>query len=177
MARTLRMARRNGGRLQGRGSGHFRDRHQGNLSMFHFFPCRPPITSAPAISCSWRLLVWALIFLALVFDFLNGLHDAANSIATVVSTRVLSPRTGGRLGRVFQLRRLRYFSSQSRRHHSEGHRRSTSGPRSGHGQSFDRRHVAGVMRLEYLHLVPGPAHQFLPCPHWRHGRGRSGNYR
>ncbi|MGH7298465.1 MAG: inorganic phosphate transporter, partial [Polyangiaceae bacterium] len=29
---------------------------------------------------------------AYVFDFLNGFHDAANSIATVVSTRVLSPR-------------------------------------------------------------------------------------
>jgi PiT family inorganic phosphate transporter len=33
-----------------------------------------------------------LIALALFFDFLNGFHDAANSIATVVSTRVLSPR-------------------------------------------------------------------------------------
>src|SRR5919205_909752 len=33
----------------------------------------------------------ALIFVALAFDFLNGVHDAANSIATVVSTRVLSP--------------------------------------------------------------------------------------
>ena len=32
-----------------------------------------------------------LIAVALLFDFLNGLHDAANSIATVVSTRVLSP--------------------------------------------------------------------------------------
>ncbi|MCR4428565.1 MAG: inorganic phosphate transporter [Caldiserica bacterium] len=32
------------------------------------------------------------IFFALVFDFLNGFHDAANSIATVVSTRVLSPK-------------------------------------------------------------------------------------
>ena len=31
--------------------------------------------------------------MALVFDFLNGFHDSANSIATVVSTRVLSPRT------------------------------------------------------------------------------------
>ena len=29
---------------------------------------------------------------ALAFDFLNGFHDAANSIATVVSTRVLSPK-------------------------------------------------------------------------------------
>ena len=35
--------------------------------------------------------VAALIFVALSFDFLNGFHDAANSIATVVSTRVLSP--------------------------------------------------------------------------------------
>src|SRR5215470_11107273 len=32
-----------------------------------------------------------LILTALVFDYLNGFHDAANSIATVVSTRVLSP--------------------------------------------------------------------------------------
>jgi PiT family inorganic phosphate transporter len=36
--------------------------------------------------------VFFLVFLALVFDFTNGLHDAANSVATVVSTRVLSPR-------------------------------------------------------------------------------------
>jgi len=33
----------------------------------------------------------ALIFVALAFDFMNGFHDAANSIATVVSTRVLKP--------------------------------------------------------------------------------------
>src|SRR5436853_5285972 len=33
-----------------------------------------------------------LIITALIFDFLNGLHDAANSIATIVSTRVLRPR-------------------------------------------------------------------------------------
>ena len=33
-----------------------------------------------------------IILFALAFDFLNGFHDAANSIATVVSTRVLSPR-------------------------------------------------------------------------------------
>jgi PiT family inorganic phosphate transporter len=37
--------------------------------------------------------VWLLLALALLFDFLNGFHDAANSVATVVSTRVLSPRT------------------------------------------------------------------------------------
>src|SRR5918997_3000374 len=33
-----------------------------------------------------------LIAIALLFDFLNGLHDAANSIATIVSTRVLKPQ-------------------------------------------------------------------------------------
>src|SRR6478672_1438825 len=38
------------------------------------------------------LYVWLLILLALAFDFLNGFHDAANSVATVVSTRVLSPQ-------------------------------------------------------------------------------------
>jgi inorganic phosphate transporter, PiT family len=36
-------------------------------------------------------IVAALILVALTFDFINGFHDAANSIATVVSTRVLSP--------------------------------------------------------------------------------------
>jgi len=38
------------------------------------------------------LLVATVVAVALVFDFVNGFHDAANSIATVVSTRVLSPR-------------------------------------------------------------------------------------
>src|SRR5664280_3065388 len=33
-----------------------------------------------------------LVLVALVFDFLNGFHDSANSISTVVSTRVLSPK-------------------------------------------------------------------------------------
>ena len=38
------------------------------------------------------LLLIVTILIALAFDFLNGFHDAANSIATVVSTRVLSPK-------------------------------------------------------------------------------------
>jgi inorganic phosphate transporter, PiT family len=37
-------------------------------------------------------LVIVIVLIALVFDFLNGFHDAANSIATIVSTRVLTPR-------------------------------------------------------------------------------------
>src|SRR4051812_50103679 len=38
------------------------------------------------------LALIGVIAVALGFDFVNGFHDAANSIATVVSTRVLSPR-------------------------------------------------------------------------------------
>ncbi len=38
------------------------------------------------------IVVVIVIAVALAFDFLNGFHDAANSIATVVSTKVLSPR-------------------------------------------------------------------------------------
>ena len=44
------------------------------------------------VSASLALVI-ALVTLALIFDFLNGVHDAANSIATVVSTRVLAPHT------------------------------------------------------------------------------------
>ena len=38
------------------------------------------------------IIAFLIVLVALVFDFTNGFHDAANSIATVVSTRVLSPR-------------------------------------------------------------------------------------
>jgi inorganic phosphate transporter, PiT family len=36
-------------------------------------------------------LLIVIIVLALIFDYINGFHDAANSIATVVSTKVLTP--------------------------------------------------------------------------------------
>lgn len=39
------------------------------------------------------LLFISIIVLAIIFDYINGFHDAANAIATVVSTKVLSPRT------------------------------------------------------------------------------------
>ena len=45
----------------------------------------------PALD-SALLVTAAIIFVALIFDFTNGVHDAANSIATIVSTRVLTPR-------------------------------------------------------------------------------------
>lgn len=36
-------------------------------------------------------LLVIIITLALIFDYINGFHDAANSIATIVSTKVLTP--------------------------------------------------------------------------------------
>jgi PiT family inorganic phosphate transporter len=39
----------------------------------------------------YSILLISVIALALIFDFINGFHDAANSIATVVSTKVLTP--------------------------------------------------------------------------------------
>src|SRR5439155_26851856 len=45
------------------------------------------VTASSAV----RTAIVILIFVAFVFDFINGFHDAANSIATVVSTRVLTP--------------------------------------------------------------------------------------
>src|SRR5918911_50866 len=44
-----------------------------------------------AVALALPVLI-GLILVALAFDFLNGLHDAANSIATIVSTRVLRPQ-------------------------------------------------------------------------------------
>jgi len=41
---------------------------------------------------SMLLIVIAIVAVALIFDIINGFHDAANSVATIVSTRVLSPR-------------------------------------------------------------------------------------
>src|SRR4029078_5749602 len=46
-------------------------------------------------------LVVCIIILALVFDYINGFHDAANSIATVVSTRVLTPKAAVAMAAAF----------------------------------------------------------------------------
>src|SRR5262249_41539625 len=89
VARAVRVARRNRRCLQGHGHGHLRDRHQGDVSMPHFFE---NINFRFDMYGHLSAAVWLLVALALSFDFLNGLHDAANSVATVVSTRVLSPQ-------------------------------------------------------------------------------------
>ena len=59
-------------------------------------------------------LLIGLIAVALAFDFLNGLHDTANSIATLVSTRMLRPRVrpkrASRIAPVLALARARVRS-------------------------------------------------------------------
>ena len=59
-----------------------------------------------------------IIVVALVFDYINGFHDAANSIATVVSTRVLSPAQAVAVGGVLQFRRGRPSSARPSRRRS-----------------------------------------------------------
>src|SRR5712692_6687416 len=46
----------------------------------------------PASISATVIIASLIVLVALIFDFTNGFHDAANSIATVVSTRVLAPR-------------------------------------------------------------------------------------
>src|SRR5262245_54891952 len=55
------------------------------------------------------VVVGILVFVALAFDFMNGFHDAANSIATVVSTRVLKPYQAVMLAAVFNFVALFVF--------------------------------------------------------------------
>ena len=54
-------------------------------------------------------IVVVLVVLALMFDFINGFHDAANSIATVVSTGVLKPTQAVLFAAVFNF--IALFSS------------------------------------------------------------------
>jgi PiT family inorganic phosphate transporter len=52
-----------------------------------------------------------IVCLALAFDYINGFHDAANSIATVVSTRVLSPRAAVLWAAIFNFAAFLFFST------------------------------------------------------------------
>src|SRR6185503_6523492 len=78
-ARDLRPARVDHLPLRGR-----RQRHRG------YRPRELLMDTGAAFQLSLGIVV-ALVLIALAFDFMNGFHDAANSIATVVSTRVLKP--------------------------------------------------------------------------------------
>ena len=57
------------------------------------------------------LFIIFIIVVALVFDYTNGMHDAANSISTIVSTRVLSPRQAVVWAAVFNFVAFLIFST------------------------------------------------------------------
>jgi len=60
-------------------------------------------------------LTLVIVLIALVFDFTNGFHDAANSIATVVSTRVLSPRYAVMWAATFNFIAFAVFGTRSQK--------------------------------------------------------------
>src|SRR5512138_1153467 len=53
-----------------------------------------------------------VISLVLIFDFINGFHDSANSIATVVSTKVLSPFAAVTMAAIFNFVAFLFFSHE-----------------------------------------------------------------
>ena len=68
------------------------------------------------------LIVVVIILIALLFDFLNGMNDAANSIATVVSTRVLSPRAAVAWAAFFNFCGRIRLRGSGRENHRQGNR-------------------------------------------------------
>lgn len=58
------------------------------------------------------VIVLFIIFIAFAFDFINGFHDAANSIATVVSTRVLTPKQAVLWAAFFNFVAVFFFEAQ-----------------------------------------------------------------
>ncbi len=117
-------------------------------------------------------VVAMLVLLALAFDFMNGFHDAANSIATVVSTGVLKPHQAVVWAAFFNVVAAVRVPAQGgdhdrQGHHRSGHRRPLRGVRCAR-----RRH-----RLEHHHLVLRHPVQFLPCADRRSGGRRSGQGR
>jgi inorganic phosphate transporter, PiT family len=59
-----------------------------------------------------RFAVVAIVIVALGFDYINGFHDAANSIATVVSTRVLTPRQAVAWAAFFNFAAFLFFGTR-----------------------------------------------------------------
>ncbi len=131
-------------------------------------PWRPSSSSMPDLAL---LSVIAIVLLALVFDFTNGFHDAANSIATVVSTRVLTPRMAVIWAALLQLRRVPGLPDRGGQHRRQD-RRPGRGQRGG-----DLRRAGRGHRLELPHLVAGAAHLLVARAHRRLRRGRGGQGR
>jgi PiT family inorganic phosphate transporter len=71
-----------------------------------------PASAHPGVSTGMICLVVFIVLVALCFDFLNGFHDAANVIATIVSTRVLSPSAAVLWAAMFEFGAAFLFGTQ-----------------------------------------------------------------
>lgn len=69
-------------------------------------------------------IVLLAIVIALLFDFLNGMNDAANSIATIVATTCVFSHDGCLLGSILELCRYLYFWSERGSHDGRRNRGS-----------------------------------------------------
>ena len=112
-------------------------------------------------------LIITVIVLALLFDFLNGIHNSSNVVATMISSRALSPRVA--LGMTALANFVGPFIFGVAVANTIGHEivaaecHQHAGPAGRAGQ----RHL-----LESADLVPGFSQQFIPCPDRRiHRRG------
>ncbi len=76
-------------------------------------------------------IVVFIVLVALIFDFINGFHDAANSIATVVSTRVLTPLQAVVWAAFFNFVAAFGFGVQRGDHGGQGRRRTPTSSTSG----------------------------------------------
>ncbi len=75
----------------------------------------------PIQAALWVVIL--LVTMALVFDFMNGFHDAANSIATVVSTGVLKPGQAVLFAAFFNVAAIFVFHLSVAAHRRQRHRR------------------------------------------------------
>ena len=118
------------------------------------------------------VLIIFIIAVALIFDFINGFHDAANSIATVVSTRVLSPTQAVVWAAFFNFVAAFGFGVSVAPHDRQGHRASGDRGRARDPGRPRRRH-----HLEPDHVVRGDSVQLLACADRRLRRRRGGQGR
>ena len=111
--------------------------------------------------------LYVTIAIALGFDFVNGFHDAANSIATVVSTRVLSPRLAVVWAAFFNFAAFLIFGTVVAATIATG---VVEPEALTIGVIFAG--LIGAIVLEPDHVLPGPADELVARADRRHGRAR-----
>ncbi len=120
-------------------------------------------------------LVCVIIVVALVFDYINGFHDAANSIATVVATRVLTPLQAVVWAAFFNfVAAIPLFFGEAGVASTVGKGMVNLDVVTPHR---DSRGIAGCGVLESAHLVLRHPFQQFTCPDGRLRRGRYGQGR